>query len=112
MSTTITVSPGDQVDKDPYDWVVYIFDWDSVLPPLTTLDDIGTLTVTVAGLLPEDPVTLVIDQISLVTGNRKIQFRTKGGAEDIVYNVAHAVSFNSVPAQKREESFNIWVRQK
>jgi len=110
--STVTVSPGDQVTKDPFDWVVYVFDWDTLLPTSTTLDDVGTFTITVAGLLPEDPITLELDQQTRLTGNRKVQFRVKGGAEDIVYNVAHAVSFNSNPAQKREESFNIWVTQK
>ncbi len=114
MSTVITISPGGQLEKDPYDDKVWVFNWDQHLTPGATISpaavlaDFTVICVSKGGEMPPD---LTIADVTMVTGNRKVQFTVKGGTPGKTYNIALKVSTSETPAQKRERSFYAWVRE-
>jgi hypothetical protein len=108
MSTII--QPGDTIELDSRDWTLFQFSWDKHLPEGVELNDQGEINITAATVPPEEPVTLEIDSLAMLTGNRKVQFRLKGGAKGQSYRVAHFVAPNTSPEQKRERSFYVFVK--
>jgi len=102
---------GGQISKDPSDKLVLGFNWSSWLAATAELVNKGTFTVT--SVQPrEDPVTLTVDQDSLLTGNQSVQFRLVGGRRGTRYNVAHKITTNESPAQEAERSFFVLVEDK
>jgi len=108
----IVIVPGQQLEKDPSDWKLIEFDWDTHLAVGAAMVDKGTLVITDTTQPPDESISLTQDEFSLVAGNRKVHFRLKDGTPGHMYNVSHFIETNETPSQKRDRSFFVWVRQK
>jgi hypothetical protein len=109
--STVTIAPGEQVEKDPSDCTVWEFSWDEHLADGVTLVDEGILTITCVSDPTESPIELEYDNLNTVTGNRKVTFRLLEGKDGSVYNVAHSIETAEAIPQCRERSFFVWVHQ-
>ena len=109
MTTTTQIAPGGQIEKDPYDKVVSIFDWDEHLEEGEELLTSGEFTVSSVTEPVEAVPWLEIDSVILLSGNRSVLLRMKAGTPNHVYNVAHRVQWGTEPDQQRERSFDVWV---
>jgi hypothetical protein len=99
-----TIRPGGQISKDPADARVLVFDWSTWLGPDAALLDEGVFTVT--SVSPrETPLTLEVDEVSLLAGGQAVQFRVLGGRRGTLYNIAHAIETTESPPQQQERSF-------
>ena len=104
MSTT-TISPGDEVTKDPSAERLYQFDWDELL---TTGAEIASYTVA----SPTTPDSaLVIDNVALASGNRKVNCRITGGTLRKRYTVMCHIVTNESPTQTEERSIVVRIAQ-
>lgn len=104
MSTT-TITPGQTVIKDPSAERLYQFNWDALL---TTGAEIASYTVA----SPTSPDSaLVIDNVALVTGNRKVNCRITAGTLGAVYPVVCHIVTNESPPQTEERSILVRIAQ-
>jgi len=111
MTDPIRIEPRGQIIKDPYDWVVSQFVWDEHLEDGVELLSSGEFNIASVTEPGEEVPTLEIDEVMMVSGNRSVQFRLKGGTPNHAYNVAHRVQYGDAPEQRRERSFIVWVRE-
>lgn len=110
MSTIVYT--GDQIEKDPRDWMILDFNWEPDLPNGVDLVDEGEMTVSNLTNPLEDPVNLVLDEQDFISGStKKVQFRIKDGTLGCIYNIAHFVTWDTDPEQKREKSVNVLIRE-
>lgn len=105
---SLTVYDGATITKDPSDVIVQHFDWDAEnLAPGVT---ITSQTITASGLSGDTTTTpLTIDQVSRLTGDRKVQFRTTAGETGSLWRVTCRVVTSETPAQTKERSVFISV---
>jgi hypothetical protein len=104
-----TVQDGATIVKDPSDISVYVFDWDAQhLGSAVTIS--GTPTVTVTGVSGDTTTTPVtIDQVSVLSGNRKVQCRATAGATGSVWTVICTIVTNESPAQTKQRSVTLLI---
>lgn len=115
---SLTIYDGQQAPLDPTDVAVIEFDWDAMaLPAGVTIADYGFTTSYVRGG-PRDSngnptVFLVVDEVSLLSGLRKVQVRihmsTTGLGAGAVWRVASRIVTNETPPQTKERSFFVKV---
>lgn len=102
-----TIYAGDLLTHDPSDSRLYVSDWDERnLAAGVELADAGTFTIE-----PNDG-ELVIEDATLVAGNRTVRFRMRGGVLGRRYRVHHAVTTDESPSQDKEQSFYVLVQNR
>lgn len=105
---SVAVHDGDTIPKDPADISVKHFDWDT--EHLNPGVSISTTTVTVTGMDGDTVTTpLTRDQVSLLTGSRKVQFRLSAGAAGSLWRVTNQIVTDETPAQTKERSVYVSV---
>lgn len=114
--SVLTIGPGDSFTKDPSDRKVYRIDWSDYLAEGAELIDVGTFTVECLSAPRESPITLEVDEVSLVSGNQIVQFRVSGGRDagpytSTKYRVAHRMTTNEDPDNSITKSFLVLVQQ-
>lgn len=112
-STTVLVG-GSLVSKDPLEVLVYTFDWDSAANPENVAlgATITTSTFTVTAIHPAGDVALVLDQASILTGNRKTQVRATGGTLGALYLIRNQVVTTEAPTETKERSVQVLLENK
>lgn len=109
-STVIKVNGTEEQDPDAA--IVRHFDWSAWFATEST-GVIASTTVVVAPTVADadaDPVT--IDQVSLLTGNRKVQFRAQGGTAGRKYKVTCHILTDESPVQQDDRSFYLKIKEK
>lgn len=105
---SLTVYDGATIAKDPSDILVQHFDWDA--ENLGASVQISSATVTVSGESGDIVTTpLTRDQVSLLTGNRKVQYRIHAGAAGSLWRVTCQIVTNETPSQTKERSVYVSV---
>ena len=110
MSTTIpkTIAPGQQVTKDPDGEVLYHMDWTLWLAGLSQSD--AQISTTSIGITPTGG--LAVDNDSIVTGGKKVQFRLTDGTVGVTYTVRVRITTDETPAQTDDRSFTVVVAER
>lgn len=109
--STIIVSEGALVTKDPADIKVYQCDWDT--HNLAVGATITTSTWTITAVSPSIvDAALTKDNESVLTGDRKTQLRLTAGTLGQIYEIANKVVTNETPAQTKERSFRVLIENK
>lgn len=98
-----TISSGGTTAKDPADRAVYVFDWDRHLGVGVTITD---STFTLEG--PDNELTS--DQETVLDGSRSARIRLSAGTLGATYRVHHRIVTNENPAQTKERSFFLLVK--
>lgn len=108
MSTSIR--QGGLLVKDPDATEVYTFDWDDEhLEAAVTIT--GTPNITVTLLSGVSTGLMTSGDVSLLTGNRKVQFSLTGGTLGQKYQVTNRIVTNESPAQTKDASFKVLVQE-
>lgn len=109
--TAITIRPSEPVELDPSDKRVVQFDWDAEnLAASVTITSVFTISV----VTQIGATALTKDNPSLLTGNRKTQVRldaTTATAGD-EYLLANTVTTDESPAQVKEQSIRVLIRNR
>lgn len=101
----VTIPDGGFCEKDEDEVLVYQFDYDAFnLASGVELVSVGVIEVETDG-----DGALTIDSISLLAGNRKVQFRVAGGTVDEEYTIINRVTTNETPSQTKEKRFTLRV---
>jgi hypothetical protein len=103
---SLTISDGQSAIKDPNSVEVYVWDWDA--EHLAASAEISTSTFTITG--PDS--TLTQDEASILSGNRKAQVRLTGGTVGKVYTVTNRIVTNETPAQTKDASLRLLIRER
>lgn len=105
---SLTVYDGATITKDPADIIVQHFDWDA--ENLASGVTIVTATVEATGQSGDTTTTpLTLDQVSILSGSRTVQFRTNAGAAGSLWRVTCNIVTDETPAQTKERSIYISV---
>jgi hypothetical protein len=109
---SLTVEDGATITKDPADKLVFHFDWDaSNLGTAVTIS--GTPTVTVVNISGDAVTTPVtVDQVSVLSGSRKVQCRINAGAVGSYWAVTNQIVTNESVPQTKERSVYVLVEQR
>lgn len=107
--STVTITNGDQVTKDPADSKIYLVDWDTNnLGVGVTIA--GTPVWTISAVYPSTTdAALTSDNTSVLAGLRKTQIRLIGGTVGQTYEVANKIVTSETPSQTKERSFRVLV---
>jgi hypothetical protein len=109
---SLTVQDGATITKDPVDAKVYVFDWDAQHLG-SGVEITGTPTVTPVAISGDTTTTpLTVSNVSLLTGNRKVQFRANAGAVGSKWRLDCQIVTNETPAQTIERSVFVLVEQR
>lgn len=112
--TIIEITDGGKIFKDPADKTRIRFVWDSHFDSAAQLIDEGEFTITSVRPVEGSPVSLSISGVDvpvLASGNRDVDFTLIDGTPNVLYRVAHKVTTNEIPAQIRERSFDVHVKE-
>jgi hypothetical protein len=110
--STVTISPGALVTKDPSDIKVYVFDWDTNnLAVGVTISGVPVWTITAVKPSTTD-TNLTKDNESVLAGSRKTQVRLLGGTVGQTYEIANKIVTNETPAQTKERSFRVLIQDR
>lgn len=106
----ITIEDGRQIEQDPNDVRVFVFDWDAL--NLTAGVTIVSSTFTVVALYPLTATLMTKDNEGMVpdSNNRKTRLRLSGGVLGATYEIANKVTTDESPAQIKERSFKILIQ--
>lgn len=101
----MSIAPGTIKLKDPSSEKNGQFDWDTHY--LATGVQIVSPSVTVIG--PD--AALTIDNVALVTGNRRINYRVLGGTLGKMYQITCRIVTDEVPPQTDDRSILVRIAQ-
>lgn len=122
--STVTISPGALVQKDPSDVKVYVVDWDASSLAVGAAIQTSTWTITALrpnpldtaltkdneGILNAAQATTALQGVRTVTAdNRVTQVRLLAGTLNQTYEIANKIVTNESPAQTKERSFQVLV---
>lgn len=96
-----TVEPGELLEKDPNEQLIYTFDWTDWLVSA----QIQSSTFNIEGA----DSALTGDQSAIVTGNLKTQIRLAAGTLFQTYTIENKIVTNESPAQTAERSFKLEI---
>lgn len=103
--STVTVSPGDLVVKDPQETLIYQFDWGT--------DNLGAgVTISVSNwaataVKPKTATALTLDNPA--NDGSITQTRVAGGQAGAKYRLTNTITTNESPAQIKERSIDILI---
>lgn len=100
-----TIAPGELLEKDPNEELIYQFDWSDWLG--TAL--IASSTFTLEGNDMSVSGTLSGDQTAIVSGSQKTQVRLLDGTLYQTYTIENKIVTNESPAQTAERSFKLEI---
>lgn len=98
----VTIAPGDLLEKDPNEVLLFRFDWTDWLEGSATIQ---TSTFTIEG----NDAVLTKDQESILSGSLKTQVRLSAGTLYQTYTIENKVVTNESPAQTGERSFKLEI---
>jgi len=106
--SVITIYDKDLVEQHPTAIKVYQFDFDADnLPAAVTITSAPTAVAVLRG---PNTIPAVVDQVSIVTGNRKTQFRLSAGTEGTTYRVTVTPVTSETPAQTKPKYVDILIQ--
>ena len=100
-----TVAPGDLLEKDTNEKLIYQFDWTDWLVSA----QIASSTFNIEGQDVGQSGSLSGDQSAIVTGNLKTQIRLSDGMLYQTYTIENKIVTNESPAQTAERSFKLEI---
>lgn len=104
----VTVDDKGVLEQHPTAVKVYEFDFDSEnLAPMVTVTSAPTVVTVVRGL---NTTPAIIDQTSILVGNRKTRFRFSGGTEGTLYRVTVTPITSETPTQTKPKYVDILVQ--
>lgn len=105
-----TVRPNGQITKDPYDKVVYQFDFDDRLAAGVEIAS-KSFAIEMADGSTTDGI-LTTDNDALVTGNRKVNVRVLAGTLGAEYRLTCHIVTTESPVQEFDRSVRVQIIQK
>ena len=109
--STITITDGQDVVKDPNEVKVYTFDWGT--DNLATGVTIASMTITVTALYPAGDTSLTASTASplgIQSGSRTVKAQLSAGTLGARYQVTNQIITSETPAQTKEKSFYVQMQ--
>jgi hypothetical protein len=108
--SAVEVVPDSLIEKDTNESRTIEWNWDRNSLATSVTISASTWTITVIRPSTETPAGLTKDSESILSGTRKTQVRLIGGTLGSLYQVTNKITTNESPAQIKERSLFIQVR--
>jgi hypothetical protein len=106
----MTLYIGSTIDKDPEDSEVYAIDWSRFIGVNTIASSVWNVVVE-SGEDSGSGATLTVDSETILVGLQSTQSRIIGGRPGVCYRVENKITFGSGPAQTKERSYYVFVKE-